>query len=137
LREKDWQVLEAESNSLEQAVPYALLKKLLQSALQAGNIAPTDQSDLSKNEGPAHSDLWPAALCSVLDQPVTDSRWNDLDPLLRRRAIIDAVHNAIEKVMSTRPTVLLLEDLHWIDSQSEAAIDALMALTANHRCWCC
>lgn len=132
LREKDWQVLEAESNPLEQAVPYALLKKLLQSALQVGNIAPVDQSDLLKNQGPAHSDLWPAALCSVLDQPVTDSRWNDLDPLLRRRAIIDAVHNAIEKVMSTRPTILLLEDMHWIDSQSEAAIDALMALTANH-----
>ena len=30
LREKDWQVLEAEGNPLEQAVPYALLKKLLQ-----------------------------------------------------------------------------------------------------------
>jgi class 3 adenylate cyclase/tetratricopeptide (TPR) repeat protein len=132
LREEGWQVLEAESNPLEQAVPYALLKKLLQSALQVGNIASADQSDLPKNDGPAHSDLWPAALCSVLDQPVTDSRWHDLDPLLRRRAIIDAVHNAIEKVMSTRPTILLLEDMHWIDSQSEAAIDALMALTANH-----
>ena len=39
LRQKDWQVLEAEGNPLEQAVPYALLKKLLQSALQVGNIA--------------------------------------------------------------------------------------------------
>src|ERR1700694_4031501 len=43
LRQKDWQVLEAEGNPLEQAVPYALLKKLLQSALQVGNIAAADQ----------------------------------------------------------------------------------------------
>ncbi len=132
LREKNWQVLEAEGNPLEQAVPYGLLKKLLQSALQAGNARPADQSDLPEGPAPAHSDLWPAALCSVLDQPVTDSRWNDLEPLLRRRAIIDAVRNAIGRVIATRPTILLLEDLHWIDGQSEIAIEALMSLTAGH-----
>ncbi|MDO9297452.1 AAA family ATPase [Bradyrhizobium sp.] len=132
LREKNWQVLEAEGNPLEQAVPYALLKKLLQSALQAGNAGPADQPDLPEGPAPAHSDLWPAALCSVLDQPVTDSRWNDLEPLLRRRAIIDAVRDAIDRVIAKRPTILLLEDLHWIDGQSETAIEALMSLTAGH-----
>lgn len=132
LREKNWQVLEAEGNPLEQAVPYALLKKLLQSALQAGHAEPADQPGLSEGPAAAHSDLWPAALCSVLDQPVMDSRWNELEPLLRRRAIIDAVRNAIGRVIATRPTVLLLEDLHWIDGQSETTIEALMSLTAGH-----
>lgn len=132
LRDKNWQVLEAEGNPLEQAVPYALLKKVLQSALRVGNVEPADQPDLPEGPVPAHSDLWPAALCSVLDQPVTDSRWNDLEPLLRRRAIIDAVRHAIGRVIATRPTVLLLEDLHWIDGQSETAIEALMSLTAGH-----
>jgi class 3 adenylate cyclase len=131
LRQKDWQVLEAECNPLEQTVPYALLKKLLQSALQAGNITPADQPLLPEDPAPAHSDLWPAALCSVLDQPVHDPRWHDLEPLLRRRVIIDAVGNTIDKVTSTRPTILLLEDLHWIDGQSETAIEALMSLTAT------
>ncbi|MFH1343631.1 MAG: AAA family ATPase [Pseudomonadota bacterium] len=132
LRENNWQVLEAEGNPLEQAVPYALLKKLLQSALQIGNVGPADQLDLPEAPAPAHSDLWPAALCSVLDQPVTDSRWSDLEPLLRRRAIIDAARHAIGRVIATRPTILLLEDLHWIDGQSETAIEALMSLTAGH-----
>lgn len=132
LRAKNWQVLEAEGNPLEQAVPYALLKKLLQSALQIGNVKPADQPDLPEGPVPAHSDLWPAALCSVLDQPVTDGRWNDLEPLLRRRAIIDAARHAIGRVIATRPTILLLEDLHWIDGQSETAIEALMSLTAGH-----
>ncbi len=131
LRQKDWQVLEAECNPLEQAVPYALLKKLLQNALQAGNIAPADQGELPEGAAPAHADLWPAALCTVLDQPVNDARWQDLEPLLRRRAIIDAVRHAVDQVVSTRPTILLLEDLHWIDGQSETAIEALMSLTAS------
>jgi predicted ATPase len=61
-----------------------------------------------------------------------DSRWNVLEPLMRRRAIIDAVRNAIDKVIATRPTILLLEDLHWIDGQSETAIEALMSLTAGY-----
>jgi class 3 adenylate cyclase/tetratricopeptide (TPR) repeat protein len=133
LRQKDWQVLEAEGNPLEQAVPYALLKKLLQSALQAGNITSAEHSVLPEDPAPAQSDLWPAALCSVLDQPVNDPRWHDLEPLLRRRAIIDAVRNTIDGVISTRPTILLLEDLHWIDGQSETAIEALMSLAASHQ----
>jgi class 3 adenylate cyclase/tetratricopeptide (TPR) repeat protein len=132
LRAKDWQVLEAEGNPLEQAVPFALLKKLLQRALQMGNVASPSQSELPEGVAAAHSDLWPAALCSVLDQPVSDPRWNDLEPLLRRRAIIDAVRHTIEQVIAAHPTVLLLEDLHWIDGQSETAIETLMSLAASH-----
>jgi class 3 adenylate cyclase/tetratricopeptide (TPR) repeat protein len=136
LRQKDWQVLEAEGNPLEQAVPYALLKRLLQSALQAGNLAPAaeaeHQAEAPESPAPAHADLWPAALNSLLDQPVDDPRWRDLEPLLRRRAITDAVRHTIGKVVGSRPTVLLLEDLHWIDGQSETAIEALMSLASSH-----
>src|SRR6202165_5732322 len=132
LRQQDWQGLEADGNPLEQAVPYALLKKLLQSALQVGNITSADRPQLPEGQEFAHADLWPAALCSVLDQPVKDARWNDLEPLLRRRAITDAVRNAIGRVIAMRPTILLLEGLHWIDGQSETAIEALMSLTSGH-----
>jgi len=122
LREQDWQVLEAEGNPLERAVPYALLKKLLHSALQVGSVTSAGSSELPGGAAPTQSDLWPAALCSVLDQPVNDPRWHDLEPL----------QNTIEMVISTRPTILLLEDIHWIDGQSETAIEALMSLTAGH-----
>jgi class 3 adenylate cyclase/tetratricopeptide (TPR) repeat protein len=132
LREIDWQVLEAESNPLEQAVPFALLKKLLQSALQVGNFAAAGQSESPVDPATAHSDLWPAALRAVLDQPVNDPRWNELEPLLRRRTIIDAVRHTIEKAIAARPTILLLEDLHWVDGQSETAIEALMSLAVGH-----
>jgi class 3 adenylate cyclase/tetratricopeptide (TPR) repeat protein len=132
LRQKDWQVLEADGNPLQQAVPYALLKKLLQNALQGADVAAVGLPDLSEGPPPMHSDLWPAALSFVLDQPVNDPRWQDLEPLLRRRAITDAVRHAIGKVVAARPTILLLEDLHWIDGQSETAIEALTSLAARH-----
>ncbi len=131
LRQRDWQVVEAECNPLEQAVPYALLKKLLQSALQAENLTLADCVGSSEGSTPAHAELWPAALNSVLDQPVGDPRWRDLEPLLRRRVIIDAVRNVLDRVVSSRPTVLLLEDLHWIDGQSETVIEALMSLATS------
>ncbi len=131
LREANWQVLEAEGNPPEQAVPHALLKKLLQSALQVGHIAPADQAGPGEDPAPADAELWPAALASVLDQPVSDPRWRDLEPLLRRRVIVDAIRATVDRAVSARPTVLLLEDLHWIDGQSETVIEALMSLAAS------
>lgn len=128
LRQREWQVVEAEGNPLEQAVPYALLKRLVQSALQARNLTLADYVGSSEDASTAHAELWPAALNSVLDQPVGDPRWRDLEPLLRRRVIIDAVRNLLDRVVSSRPTVLLLEDLHWTDGQSETVIEALMPL---------
>src|SRR5262249_36264220 len=80
---------------------------------------------------PAYADFWPAALSTVLDQPVTDPRWRDLEPLLRRRVIIDVVRDMLDRVVSSRPTVLLLEDLHWIDGQSETVVQALMSLATT------
>lgn len=131
LRQGDWQIIEADCNPLEQAVPYALLKKLLQSAMQTKNSSFVDQRDSSEGTAPAHAELWPAALSFVLDQPVSDQRWRDLEPLLRRRVIIDAVCDLVERVVSSRPTVLLLEDLHWIDGQSETVVEALMSIAAR------
>jgi len=131
LRQRDWQIVEAEVNPLEQAVPYALLKKLVQSALQAENLTLADYVGSSEDPTPAHAELWPAALNSVLDQPVRDPRWRDLEPLLRRRVIIDAVRSMLDRVVSSRSTVVLLEDLHWIDGQSETVIEALMSLATS------
>ncbi|WFU20446.1 AAA family ATPase [Bradyrhizobium sp. CB3481] len=131
LRQRDWQVIEAECNPLEQAAPYALLKRLVQGALQAEGTTLANYFGTSEEPAPSHAELWPAALNSVLDEPVGDPRWRNLEPLLRRRVIIDAVRSMLDQMVSSRPTVLLLEDLHWIDSQSETVIEALMSLAAS------
>jgi class 3 adenylate cyclase/tetratricopeptide (TPR) repeat protein len=131
LRQRSWQVLEADSSPLEQNVPYALLKKLLLSAdrLREGVQAPP--LGLSDAPVPAYADLWPAALSAVLDQPVDNPRWDEAEPLLRRRVINEAVVASIDRVIAGKPTLLLLEDLHWIDGQSEAAIETILSLAAS------
>jgi class 3 adenylate cyclase/tetratricopeptide (TPR) repeat protein len=131
LRQRHWRVIEADCNPLEQAVPYGLLKKLLQSVLQVENFVVPDQAGAIADPGTGHAELWPAAISFVLDQPVGDQRWRDLEPLLRRRVIIDAVRDMLDRVLSSQPTVLLLEDLHWIDGQSETVIEALMSLATS------
>jgi len=131
LRRQNWQVIEADGNPLEQAVPFALSKKLLQSALATGSLAPAEAGAVSMEKPRPHAQLWSAALEAVLDRPISDPRWGELEPLLRRRAMGDAVLNAIDRVIGTRPSVLLLEDLHWIDSQSEAVVEAIMSLAGR------
>jgi predicted ATPase len=37
----------------------------------------------------------------------------------------------LDRLVSSRPTVLLLEDLHWIDGQSETVVEALMSLATS------
>ena len=66
-------------NPLEQTVPYSLLKKLLQSASSVAESSSQLNKLLRLKRASAHADLWPAALCSVLDQPVGNPRWNDLN----------------------------------------------------------
>ncbi len=131
LRRRDWQIVEAECHPLEQSVPYSLLKRIVQNALQAADVPLADCFGPGDGSTPAHVELWPAALNSVLDQPVGDPRWSNLEPLLRRRVIIDAVRNVLDRLVSSRPTILLLEDLHWIDSQSETVLEALMSLAGS------
>ena len=104
LRRRDWQVLEAECNPLEQAVPFCtVLKKLVQRALGGSNSLPL-RTLAPGGRRIAHSDLWPAGLCAVLDQPVTDPRWDTLEPFLRRRVMIDAARDVLARAISTQPT---------------------------------
>ena len=131
LRGGDWQVVEAECNPLELSVPYAVLKRLVQNALRAADLSLADCLVPGDGAVQAHAELWPAAVNSILDQPVGDPRWRDLEPLLRRRVILEAVRNVLDRVFAARPTVLLLEDLHWIDGQSETVVEALMSLASS------
>jgi len=55
LRLQGWQVLEADGNPLEQTVPYALFKKLLQNALTVGDLTPAEAAAISAEEPPLHA----------------------------------------------------------------------------------
>src|SRR5262249_36342440 len=66
------------------------------------------------------------ALLSLLELPTNDPRWPTLDPLERRQQILDAVRRLLLRESQVQPLLLVFEDLHWIDSETEALLDALV-----------
>src|SRR5262245_40623000 len=66
------------------------------------------------------------ALLALLDVPVDDTQWNALDPAQRRRRTLDAVRQLLLHEARERPLLLIFEDLHWIDGETQALLDSLV-----------
>ena len=66
------------------------------------------------------------ALLSLLDLPVDDDAWTALDPPRRRAATLDALRRLVLRESRGRPLLLVFEDLHWIDAETQALLDGLV-----------
>ena len=66
------------------------------------------------------------ALVSLLDVPTDDPQWAALDPPQRRRRTLDAVKRLLLRESQVQPLLVVFEDLHWIDSETQALLDALV-----------
>jgi class 3 adenylate cyclase/tetratricopeptide (TPR) repeat protein len=66
------------------------------------------------------------ALLSLLDVPADDVSWAALDPSQRRRQTLDAVKRLLLRESQVQPLLVVFEDLHWIDSETQALLDALV-----------
>jgi class 3 adenylate cyclase/tetratricopeptide (TPR) repeat protein len=62
----------------------------------------------------------------LLDVPVDDSRWERLDPEQRRRRALEAVRMLLLHECRRQPVLVVFEDLHWIDAESQAFLDGLV-----------
>jgi class 3 adenylate cyclase/tetratricopeptide (TPR) repeat protein len=65
------------------------------------------------------------ALVGLLDVPVNDPAWTMLDPSQRRQRTLDAVKRLILRESQEQPFLLVFEDLHWIDTETQALLDSL------------
>jgi class 3 adenylate cyclase/tetratricopeptide (TPR) repeat protein len=82
-----------------------------------------------------------SALLSLLEVPVEDEAWERLDPPQRRQRTLDAVKRLLLRESQVQPLLLLFEDLHWIDAETQALLDGLveslptarLLLLANYR----
>lgn len=70
---------------------------------------------------------------SLMDLPVSDTAWAALDPQLRRGKIIDGVKSLVLRGADAGPLLLVFEDLHWIDAESQRVLDALVDAIGAHR----
>jgi class 3 adenylate cyclase/tetratricopeptide (TPR) repeat protein len=69
----------------------------------------------------------------ILDVPVTDSGWAQLDPSHRRARILEALRRLFVAESGRQPVCLVLENLHWVDLETQAFIDSLVDTIPQHR----
>jgi tetratricopeptide (TPR) repeat protein len=65
-------------------------------------------------------------LLALLGAPVDDAAWSALDPVQRRQRTIDAVKGLWLRESQERPVLIVVEDLHWIDMETQGVLDALV-----------
>ena len=66
------------------------------------------------------------ALLALLDVPVDDAAWQALDPPQRRQRTLDAVKRLLLRESQVQPLLVVFEDLHWIDGETQALLDSLV-----------
>jgi class 3 adenylate cyclase/tetratricopeptide (TPR) repeat protein len=62
----------------------------------------------------------------LLDVQVDDPHWQRLDPPQRRQRALDAVKRLLLRESLLQPVLVVFEDLHWIDAESQALLDSLV-----------
>ncbi len=120
--------LESEALADRRNAPYLPIIALLRGWLVTDATDPKGQMDQKLNE--VVLDLDPTLerllqpLRALLDLPVDDS-WKQLDGDKRRQKTLEAVIELIDAVCRRSPTVLLIEDLQWVDSETQTVIQRL------------
>jgi DNA-binding NtrC family response regulator/tetratricopeptide (TPR) repeat protein len=66
------------------------------------------------------------ALLALLGVPPRDHGWDGLERLQRRSRTLDAVKHLLLRVSQAQPLLLIVEDLHWMDAESQLVFDTLV-----------
>jgi class 3 adenylate cyclase/tetratricopeptide (TPR) repeat protein len=66
------------------------------------------------------------ALLALLEAPPDDEEWKRLEPPERRQRTLDGVRHLLLRESRVQPLVVVVEDLHWIDPESQAVLDSLV-----------
>jgi tetratricopeptide (TPR) repeat protein len=66
------------------------------------------------------------ALLSLLDALPEDSLFLKLDPQQRRQRTLDALKRLLLRESQVQPLLLVFEDLHWIDSETQVLLNSLV-----------
>jgi len=119
-----WNLIEAGCSPNLEGAPFAALKGLLRSVLDLR----THDLDGSADPREGMPSILRAAIDAVLDLPVSDDDWNRLEPQARGQAINDASRLLVETAVRGQRTVLLVEDVHWVDRASAPILTTLASL---------
>src|SRR5882724_2701996 len=136
-RSRDLLILVSSAASYGKETPYLPVIDLLKAYFR---IDPRDDADkvrervtekvLSLERALAPS---VSAILALLDVPAADAQWQELDPQQKRRRTLEAVKVLLLEKSRRQPVIVVFEDLHWIDSETQAVLDILVDALASHR----
>jgi len=66
------------------------------------------------------------AFLALLDVPGEDPQWQALDPSQRRQRTLDALKRLVLRESQLQPLCLIVENLHWVDTETQAWLDKLI-----------
>jgi tetratricopeptide (TPR) repeat protein len=129
-RVQGWRVLESASVSYGKATSYLPVIDLLKGyfKIQDGDTLRELREKVTGKLLTLDEALKPTlpAVLALLDVPVDDAAWPTLTPAERRQGTLDAVRRLLLREAREQPLVLIFEDLHWIDSETQALLDGLV-----------
>ena len=127
---QDWRVLESASVSYGKATPYFPIIELLKRYAQIEDAddprtrrARLTGQVLTLDE--ALQDTLPPLL-ALLDALPEDSPFRQLEPPQRRQRTLAALKRLLLRDSQEQPLLLVFEDLHWIDAETQALLDSLV-----------
>jgi tetratricopeptide (TPR) repeat protein/class 3 adenylate cyclase len=130
-------ILVSSAASYGKETPYLAVVDLLKTYFQIG---PSDDADFVRKKVTdkllsLEAALAPAlsALLALLDVRPDDVQWRDLDPQQKRRQTVQAVKLLLLEHSRRQPVILVFEDLHWVDSETQAVLDTLVESLPSHR----
>jgi class 3 adenylate cyclase/tetratricopeptide (TPR) repeat protein len=127
---RDWLVLESASVSYGKATSYFPVLDLLTRYFRLDDHddarairAKVTGQVLTVDE--AMQETIPAFL-SLLEALPEESSFRTLDPPQRRQRILAALKRVLLRESQVQPLLLVFEDLHWIDTETQAVLDSLV-----------
>jgi class 3 adenylate cyclase len=125
-----WRVLESTSVSYGKATPYFPVSELLKrySHVDDGDDVRTVRAKVTGQVltlDAAFQETLPALL-ALLDVLPDDSPFLRLDPPQRRQRTLEALKRLLLRESQVQPLLVVFEDLHWIDAETQALLDSLV-----------
>ena len=125
-----WRVLESASVSYGKATPYFPVVDLLKRYVHVED-ADEPRTVRAKVTGQVLTldetlqETVPALLW-LLDALPDDSPFRTLEPPQRRQRTLEALKRVLLRESQVQPLLLVFEDLHWIDAETQALLDSLI-----------
>ena len=125
-----WLVLESASVSYGKATPYFPVLDLLRryAHVDEGAAPRTLRARITGQLLTLDETLQDAIppLLALLDALPDDSPFLTLDPPQRRQRTLAALKRVLLRESQVQPVLVVFEDLHWIDSETQALLDSLV-----------